>query len=139
MSKFLLTTVCAFGLLLSVASAEEVEKELQKLEFTRWVPTGTKRTIWFLYGANPDCSPWDLSEVRTTKSPEHGAVEIVPGETFAQFAKDSVRANCNDKKIRSLNVSYKSFGGYLGPDEFDLLVLWPSGRAWEAHFKIIVR
>jgi DNA invertase Pin-like site-specific DNA recombinase len=54
-------------------------------------------------------------------------------------AKDSVRANCNDKKIRSLNVSYKSFGGYLGPDEFDLLVLWPSGRAWEAHFKIIVR
>jgi hypothetical protein len=68
-SKFLLTTVCAFGLLLSVASAEEAEKELQKFEFTRWVPTGTKRTIWFLYGANPDCSPWDFGLHPVPKTP----------------------------------------------------------------------
>ena len=56
-----------------------------------------------------------------------------------QFANNSVSAKCNGKKISGVNVNYKSSGGYLGPDEFDLLVLWPQGFAWEMHFNMIVR
>jgi hypothetical protein len=128
MSKFLLTTVCAFGLLLSVVSAEEVETwrkdGLQKFQFTRFVPTGTKRTVEFLYGANPDCSPMDGIEVRTTHAPEHGVIEVVSNEQFPNFARDNVRFKCNDKKILGLSVNYRSAGEYVGPDGFDLLILY---------------
>jgi hypothetical protein len=134
----LLLAVCVFVLLLSSALAEDAlvkePEALPKKAATRYVPSRIARTVWFLYGAYADCSPWDYSDVRTTKSPEHGAVEIVPGENFAEFAKDSVLAKCSGKKMRGLSVNYKSSGGYLGPDEFDLLVLWPTGRAWEMHF-----
>jgi hypothetical protein len=142
MRKFMLA-VCVFVLLLSSALAEDAlvkePEALAKKAATRYVPSGIARTVWFLYGAYADCSPWDSIEVRTTKEPEHGTVEIVPGEGFGQFAQNSVSAKCNGKKMRGLNVDYKSSGRYLGPDEFDLLVLWPNGFAWEMHFNMIVR
>jgi hypothetical protein len=101
MSKLLLA-VCAFGLLLSPASAEEASmnepEALVKKAATRYVPSGIVRTLWFLHGAYADCSPWDSIEVRTTKEPEHGTVEIVPSEGFGQFANNSVSAKCNGKK-----------------------------------------
>jgi hypothetical protein len=142
MSKSVLT-VGAFGLLLSFASAEEApvlkDEALTKRAATRYVPSGITRTLWFLYAAKPDCSLMGSTEVRTTKEPAHGAVEIVPTEDFPTFARDNVRFKCNDKKIRGLNVDYKSAEEYVGPDEFDLLVLWPGGNAWDMHFNIIVR
>jgi hypothetical protein len=102
MSKLLLT-VCAFGLLLSFASAEEAPEGLQKGKLTRFVPSGMNRTIEFLYEAKPDCSAMDESiEVRTTKAPEHGAVEIVPSYNFPNFARDNIRFKCNERKMRGL-------------------------------------
>jgi hypothetical protein len=93
-----------------------------------------------VYGANPDCSPLDGDiEVRTAKQPEHGGVEIVAGDRFPNFAKDNVRAKCNAKKLRGVIVNYKSSGGYVGPDGFDLLVLYPTGFAREVRFNINVR
>src|SRR5215831_17122409 len=65
MSKFLLT-VCAFGLLLSPAFAEEKSPEqqrgesnqigLQKMNWTRVVASGINQRIGFFYAVNPDCS-----------------------------------------------------------------------------------
>ena len=69
MSKFLLT-VCAFGLLLSFAFAEEKSPEqhreesnqmlgvegVQKMELTRVVASGTNQRIYFFYVVHPDCS-----------------------------------------------------------------------------------
>jgi hypothetical protein len=65
MSKFLLT-VCAFGLLLSSAFAEEKSPEqhreesnqlfVQKINWTRTVASGTNQRIGFFYAVNPDCS-----------------------------------------------------------------------------------
>jgi len=139
MKKFLLA-LSVFGLLLSSASADEGSvkepEALLKKVATRYVPSGIARTLWFLYGAHVDCSAWDSIEVRTIKEPEHGTVEIAPGEGFGQFANGS---KCNGKKMSGVNVNYKSSGGYLGPDEFDLLVLWPNGFAWEMHFNMLVR
>jgi hypothetical protein len=95
MRKFLLTA-CAFGLLLSSASAQEPNREetlngVQKFEFTRHVPSGAKRAIDFVYGAYPDCSAMAVEEIeiRKVREPEHGAVEIAPGERFPSFAKDT--------------------------------------------------
>src|SRR5262249_20871658 len=65
MTKFLLT-VCAFGLLLLSAFAEERSPEqhreesnqigLQKLNWTRVVASGANQRIGFFYAVNPDCS-----------------------------------------------------------------------------------
>ena len=69
MSKFLLT-VCAFGLLLSSAFAEEKSREQLREErlhifgiegqenqtFTRFVASGAKQRIGFYASLNPDCS-----------------------------------------------------------------------------------
>ena len=158
--KRLLLTVCAFGLFLSFASAEEasVKEEglvkpeevwanegLRKWDLTRYAPAGKSRTVWFVYGAHPDCSSIltktiDVkTDIKTTKEPEHGTVEIVPSENFPAFAKDNVRSKCNVRKINGFNVNYKSSGGYVGPDEFTVLVLWPNGLASQAHFTMIVR
>ena len=148
MSKFLLTAVCvSFGLLLSSASAQEEAKDeawrlegLQKLEFTRFVASGKKVTLDFGYALNPDCSPVDGSvEVKTTAEPAHGAIEVVSGDRFPNYAKTNMRFKCNDKKTRGLLINYKSTGGYIGPDAFDILVLYPTGYAREVHYNVNVR
>jgi hypothetical protein len=117
---------------------------LVKREVNRNVPSGKTWTVWFLAGANADCVPW-REEASLTKKPEHGTVEIVPFVGVGNFAKESGLADkCNGKKLPGLNVNYKSFRGYTGPDEFELFVMLPGGgaargRDWEMHFKINVR
>lgn len=145
LSKFLIT-VSAFGLLVSVAKAQEPTKEeaseasagMKKVEATRHVPSGAKRTIYFLSGANPDCSPYEGIEVRKTKEPEHGTIEVVPSDGFPNFAKENARFKCNDKKIRGLKVNYKSSGDYVGPDGFVLFVMYPDGFAREINMHVSV-
>ena len=147
MNKLLLTA-CALGLLLCSASAQEIRQDeredwqkhgLVKRELTRYIPTGKSRTLWFLVGAQSDCTPWALADVRITKEPEHGTVEFVPTEGTAQFAKDGPSAKCSGKKMRGQSVNYKASNGYSGSDEFELLVMWPTGQASEMRFNINVR
>ena len=103
MRKFLLT-VSALGLLLSFASAQDAEEEtkawkerLVKRDVTRYVPSGKTRTVWQLGGVYTDCSPWIDIEVRTTKKPEHGTVEVVPHKWIFNFGKESEIAKCSGK------------------------------------------
>jgi hypothetical protein len=149
MSKFLLTVCAVFGLLLSSASAQEDDAKneawrtegLQKLEFTRFVSSGKKITLDFAYALNPDCSPSEGGpvEVKTTTEPAHGTVEVVPGDRFPVYAKTNIRFKCNDKKTRGLIINYKSTGGYIGSDTFEVLILYPSGLAREVHYNLNVR
>jgi hypothetical protein len=137
---------CAFGLLLSFALAEEanepdafVKEGLKKSDLTRYVPSGKNRTVWFVYAANPDCSSQGDIDIKTTKEPAHGTIEIVPGEGFVSFQSEHYRTKCGGKKLRGVNVNYKSSGGYVGPDEFDVIALYPKGFGWEVHFNMSVR
>ena len=108
MSKFLLT-VCAFGLLLSSASAQETLTDtellrrdgLVKKHLQRFVPSGKSRMVGFFTGAHADCSVWELKamDVQTTNAPEHGTVEIVPGESFMTFAKDGTPPIAAERNI----------------------------------------
>src|SRR6516162_3866429 len=77
MSKFLLA-VCAFGLLLSSAFAEEKSPGqpreesnqigLQKMNWTRIVASRTNQRIGFFYAVNPDCSASGDVDIRVTNS-----------------------------------------------------------------------
>jgi hypothetical protein len=152
MSKFLLT-VCAFGLLLSPAFAEEKSREqhreesnqifgvegLQKIEFKRTIASGTKQRIGFFYALNPDCSASGDVNIRVTKQPEHGTAEIAATTLFPNFEKENIRYKCNQHKVRGQQVNYKSAEKYNGSDELELLVLYPGGFAREVQFDISVR
>jgi hypothetical protein len=139
---------CAFGLMFTVVSAQQastqepeafVKEGLRKSDITRYVPSGTSRSVWFVYAANPDCSSQGTIEIRTTKEPEHGTVEAMPGDSFVSFENADYRSKCGGKKLRGINVNYKSSAGYKGSDQFELLALYPKGFAWEALFNINVR
>jgi hypothetical protein len=152
MSKFLLT-VCAFGLLLLSAFAEEKSREQYREErshifgiegqesqsFTRFVASGTKHRIGFYYAVNPDCTATGDVNVRVTKQPEHGTVETVGTTGYAHFSKENIRSKCNGHKVRGMQVNYKAAEKYTGNDEFDLLILLPGGFAYELHFDMKVR
>src|SRR5262245_9878326 len=148
MSKFLLI-VCAFGLLLSSAFAEEKSSEqyreesnqigLQKMHWTRVVASGTNQRIWFFYAVNPDCSASGDINIRVTKQPEHGTAEIAAATSFPSFARENIRYRCNQQKVRGQQVNYKSAEKYVGSDTLELLVVFPGGFGQEVHFNINVR
>src|SRR5262252_10213435 len=148
MSKFLLT-VCAFGLLLSSAFAEEKSPEqhgeesnqigLQKLNWTRIVASGTNQRIGFFYAVNPDCSPSGDINIRVTKQPEHGTAETAAATSFPNFERENIHYRCNQHKVRGQQLNYKSAEKYIGSDTLELLVLLPEGFAQEVHINIDVR
>jgi hypothetical protein len=140
MSKFLLT-VCALGLLSSSAFAQEKSPEqmLEKQQLARVVTSGTNQRIGFFYAVNPDCSASGDVNVRVTKQPEHGAVETTAATDFPTFPKENMRARCNNRKVRGMQVNYKSAEKYVGADTLDLLVLFPEGFGQEVHLNINVR
>jgi hypothetical protein len=152
MSKFMVT-VCAFGLLLSSAFAEEKSREqlreesnqlfgvegLQKIELNRTIASGTKQRIGFFYAIQPDCSAQGDVTIRVTKQPEHGTTEIAAATLFPSFEKENIRYKCNQHKVRGQQVNYKSAEKYSGSDTLELLVLYPGGFAREVQFDISVR
>ena len=125
MSKFLLT-VCALGLLSSSAFAQEKSPEqmLEKQQLARVVTSGTNQRIGFFYAVNPDCSASGDVNVRVTKQPEHGTGETTAATDFPTFPKENMRARCNNRKVRGVQVNYKSAEKYVGADTLDLLVLF---------------
>ena len=134
--KNLLLTVVAFGLLSSPAFAQE---GLEKKQFTRVVLSGTNQRIGFFHANNPDCSASGTVNLRVTKQPEHGSVEITPTINFPSYPKEHVRFRCNEHKVRGSQLNYKSAEKYVGSDELELLVLWPTGLGWEVHYNVSVR
>jgi hypothetical protein len=139
--KNLLLTVLAFGLLSSSAFAEEQPRQegLQKKQLTRVVASGAKVRINFYGSLNPDCTTRGDVDVRVTKQPEHGTVEITAATNFPGYPKERDRYKCNQHKVKGMQVIYKSAEKYTGNDEFDLLILFPTGFAWEHHFDVNVR
>jgi hypothetical protein len=147
MRKLILTLAILVAAPMASASAQDEAKDeawrtegVQKLEFTRFVAAGKKVTLDFGYWLNPDCSPVEGSvEVKTTTEPEHGTLEFVSGERFTNYPKTSVRFKCNEKRTRGVLINYKSAGGYIGSDKFEILVLYPTGYAREVTYNLSVR
>ena len=86
----------------------------------------------FAYALNPDCLPVDGSvEVKTTTEPAHGAVEVVAGDDFPDFAKTNIRFKCNDKRTRGFFINTNQT-----EDTSGLISLYPSGLAREVNYNI---
>jgi hypothetical protein len=134
--KNLLLTVLTFGLLSSSAFAQEA---LEQKQFTRVVASGAKQRIGFFHAVHPDCTASGDVNIRVTKQPEHGSVETTTATLFPGYPKENIRSKCNDHKVRGVQVNYKSAEKYVGNDEFDLLILFPAGFAWEVHYDMSVR
>jgi hypothetical protein len=153
MSKFLLLTACAFGLLLSSTFAQEKTPEQLREErshifsiegqdsqtFTRVVASGAKQRMGFYAYLNPDCTAIGDINVRVTKQPEHGTVETAVATDYVHYPKENIRSKCNQHKVKGTLVNYKAAEKYTGNDEFDLLILLPHGVARELHYNINVR
>ena len=148
MSKFLLT-VCAFGLLLSFAFAEEKSREryreqnyqmgLQKMYWARVVASGIIERIGFFYAINPDCSASGDINIRITKQPEHGTAETAAATSFPNFERENIRYRCNQQEVPGQQLNYKSAEKYIGSDTLELLVLLPGGFSQEVQINIDVR
>jgi hypothetical protein len=150
MSKFLLA-VCACGLLLSSAFAEEkspdqrreeskqIVEGLPKMNWARVVASGTNQRIGFFYAVNPDCSANGDINIRVTKQPEHGTVETAAATDFPSFERENIRYRCNQQKVPGQQVNYKSAEKYIGSDALELLVVFPGGFGQEVHLNIDVR
>jgi hypothetical protein len=135
--KNFLPAALAFGVLTSPAFAEE---GLEKKQFTRVVPSKTNQRIGFYTALNPDCTAQQGNfTVRVTKKPEHGSVETIDTTNFPSYSKENIRAKCNQHKVKGIQVNYKSEDKYFGKDELELLVLFPTGYAWEVHYDVDVR
>ena len=86
--KNLLIAVLAFGLLSSSAFAQEAPRPgLEKKQFTRVVASEAKQPIGFYTSLNPDCTARGDVNVRVTKQPERGTVEISTATNFPGYPK----------------------------------------------------
>jgi hypothetical protein len=66
-------------------------------------------------------------------------VDTVATTGYAYYSKENIRSKCNQHKVKGTLVNYKAAEKYTGNDEFDLLLLFPGGYAWEHHFDMSVR
>jgi hypothetical protein len=152
MSKFLLT-VCAFGLLLSSAFAQDKTPEqlreegniiwthdgVRQEKFTKVVLSGTNQRIGFFHFLNPDCSTRNDVTIRVTKEPEHGTIKSAPATDFARYGKDNIRFKCNQQRVRGTEIKYTSAEKYTGNDVVEVTVIFGDGFAWEVHYDVKVR
>jgi hypothetical protein len=149
----LLLALCAFGVLSSSAFAQDKSSEQLREErarifgiegqdsqtFNRVIASGAKQRVGFYVSLNPDCTASGDVTVRVTKQPEHGTVDTVTTTGYAHYSKENIRSKCNQHKVKGMLVNYKAAEKYTGNDEFDLLILFPGGYAWEHHFDMSVR
>jgi hypothetical protein len=113
----------------------------QREQLDVYVPSGKLRTVGYLYGSKADCTPWNISdiEVRIVEQAKNGTVKIVPGEIVAGFRKESLLEKCNGKKMPALHITYKSNDKYVGTDDFELFVIWPTNIAQEKQVNVNVK
>ncbi|MBI3444211.1 MAG: hypothetical protein HY055_02320 [Magnetospirillum sp.] len=121
--------------------ADEVGKTAPSVtdSYVRGAVSGAKQYIRNYLSINPDCSSMGNAKVIVVTEPEHGQVILESGETYPDFAKDNVRARCNDRKVPAALVFYQSEGGFVGTDRIVLDTVMPSGMFYRHEFTINVR
>jgi hypothetical protein len=142
--KYLLA-VSALLLMASSASAqdgwtkEEQEAGVKRYEFTRRVPAGKPRVLEDAIYLNADCTIIEDIETTITKEPQHGSATIETHQRNPSYPKDSVRAKCNERKVKSQQLIYKPALNFIGDDEFEVEVLGSNGMVsqYTYHVKVV--
>jgi hypothetical protein len=117
-----------------IALAQDVPTE----NITKYAPSGVKRNFRYIAWISPDCSSDLEIVVKVETPPMHGKVETFPGEGFSTFSANSPQAACNNKKTRGVNLYYQSDPHYVGEDQFSILILYSTGAARKANYKVNV-
>jgi hypothetical protein len=118
---------------------QQFQEGLQKHQRTRVVPSGANQSIGFYTSLNPDCTSRGTVDIRITKQPKHGALNTAAATGFANYPKENIRYKCNQHRVKGMQINYKSVVKYSGDDAFELLVLFPTGFAWEVQYDVSVR
>ena len=130
-----------FGVAVAVLalSASAFAQTIAPVTVSRTVPTGKEWQIGFYAALNPDCSGAGDIDVRLTKKPQNGAVELEPGPGFPIYQQNSPLHVCNVKQVQGIRVKYTSKEGYIGRDAFDLELLDPRGNDFVVKYSVTVK
>ena len=115
------------------------KKVCRSIKGTRVVPSGANQSIGFYTSLNPDCTSRGTVDIRITKQPKHGALNIAAATGFPNYPKENIRYKCNQHRVKGMQINYKSVVKYSGDDALELLVLFPNGFAWEVQYDVSVR
>ena len=139
MMKLLATVACLFIGGMSIANAEDYG-EMKKWSVHKFVPSGTKRPVYFVINnIQADCDSIGQTEIRTVVKPEHGYLEFIVGQQFMQWPKDHHLFKCNAKKIPGTVINYTSDRAFSGDDATELLMLFPDGSAAQVQLQLHVK
>jgi hypothetical protein len=71
--------------------------------------------------------------------PQHGSATIETHQRNPSYPKDSVRAKCNERKVKSQQLIYKPALNLIGDDEFEVEVLGSNGMVsqYTYHIKVV--
>jgi len=104
------------GLLSSYAFAQGLEQK----QWSRVAASGAKQRIGFFHALHPDCTaPGDVT-LRVTKQPEHGAVDTIAMTNYPAYPKENIRSECNEHKVKGMQINYKSAEKYVGSDALEV-------------------
>ena len=88
--------------------------------------SGERTKMGQSYMLNPDCSPRTMPNVKLVQAPEHGSVEFVKENIFANY-KNAPQSRCNSRKSPGVSEYYTSKSGYSGKDMYKVRVSYGEG------------
>ncbi|MGI9475433.1 MAG: hypothetical protein ACR2PI_01920 [Hyphomicrobiaceae bacterium] len=103
------------------------------------VASEVRTRIYYVYGANPDCSEKPPAIIRITKKPKHGLAEVAIVKGYSNYPKGHQRHPCNLTLRNIAAVYYKSNTGYTGRDNISLEWFTKGGGYGRKRYTINVR
>jgi hypothetical protein len=97
------------------------------------VVAGNSLKLSFFNSTNPDCSSRGKSEIRLTRAPEHGRVNLRQTVDFP-----SSRSECHQRRVPGTALYYQSRRGFAGMDYVEGEVIFPSGNLRQFNYTINV-
>lgn len=113
------------------------EPQAKIVPLARFAPSGRIQQIIKMTIAQPDCTSGGVPVWRLIKPAEHGQISFDTSEQFPDFVVNTPRAQCNDKKLPGIRVSYQSDANYTGMDSAEVLFIYPDGSA--VSFRVAIK
>ena len=129
----------AIALALFITHSPAFAQSLPPLDLHPVVPTGIKRQLAFLAALNANCTSMGDIDVRLTKKPEHGEVEIENGLGYTNYPLINQRYRCNVRLVPGVRISYTSTDGFTGKDRFSIEVFEPGGVEITGKYIVTVK
>ncbi len=129
----------AMALALLVTHSHALAQSLPPLDLHPVVPTGIKRQLAFLAALNANCTSMGDIDVRLTKKPEHGEVEIENGLGYTNFPRINQRYGCNVRLVPGVRINYTSTDGFTGKDRFSIEIFEPGGVEVTGKYAVTVK